>query len=215
MRSESTLRCTTFLPSKICKTFCYYCYFQDLLDYLTQLLGSDRMEQLRAFVDDVGRVQRGESLREEDTTSVVGMAETVPSRSQTATATPLVTLTTTLPPPRKTGATVPATKPSAPNKASTNNSKPSSSAKVVELQQQQQHTPLAVPVPGPPTPSVQQKTPPPKGKAKFECGCFGSMHKALTNCLYCGRISCEREGYDYCPFCGYLVEEVVDVDEAA
>ena len=25
----------------------------------------------------------------------------------------------------------------------------------------------------------------------------------------CGRISCEKEGYDYCPFCGYLVERVV------
>ena len=50
--------------------------------------------------------------------------------------------------------------------------------------------------------------PPPKGKAKFDCGCFGTLHKALGNCLYCGRITCEREGYGFCPFCGYLVEEV-------
>lgn len=23
----------------------------------------------------------------------------------------------------------------------------------------------------------------------------------------CGRISCDREGYDFCPFCGFLVEK--------
>ena len=50
--------------------------------------------------------------------------------------------------------------------------------------------------------------PPPKGKAKRNCGCFGTLHKPLTNCLYCGRIACQEEGYDFCPFCGYLVEEV-------
>jgi hypothetical protein len=46
----------------------------------------------------------------------------------------------------------------------------------------------------------------PIGKASVVCGCFGTIHKPLTNCLYCGRISCEREGYDFCPFCGLLVE---------
>jgi hypothetical protein len=40
------------------------------------------------------------------------------------------------------------------------------------------------------------------------CGCYGTRHKALTNCLYCGRISCTLEGYDFCSFCGYMVEEV-------
>jgi uncharacterized Zn finger protein (UPF0148 family) len=45
-----------------------------------------------------------------------------------------------------------------------------------------------------------------KGTAAFECGCFGNYHKPISNCLSCGRISCEREGYDFCPFCGYLVE---------
>ena len=48
---------------------------------------------------------------------------------------------------------------------------------------------------------------PKKGKAPYDCGCFGSVHKALTNCLYCGRITCAKEGYNYCPFCGYMVEE--------
>jgi len=47
----------------------------------------------------------------------------------------------------------------------------------------------------------------PRGKAKVICGCFGTYHRPLTNCRYCGRISCIKEGYDFCPFCGYLVEE--------
>ena len=34
------------------------------------------------------------------------------------------------------------------------------------------------------------------------CNCFGTAHKALTNCLTCGRIVCEQEGYGPCPFCG-------------
>ena len=45
-----------------------------------------------------------------------------------------------------------------------------------------------------------------KGKAKIVCGCFGTKHKALTNCLICGRISCSKEGYDFCASCGWLVE---------
>lgn len=48
---------------------------------------------------------------------------------------------------------------------------------------------------------------PPKGEAKVDCGCFGTTHRALINCLFCGRILCEREGYGFCPHCGYLVEE--------
>mmetsp|Transcript_40805 Transcript_40805/g.59924 ORF Transcript_40805/g.59924 Transcript_40805/m.59924 type:complete len:363 (+) Transcript_40805:148-1236(+) len=50
--------------------------------------------------------------------------------------------------------------------------------------------------------------PPRRGKAKVVCGCFGTKYKALTNCLHCGRIACEKEGYGYCPFCGYLIEKV-------
>jgi predicted nucleic acid binding AN1-type Zn finger protein len=50
--------------------------------------------------------------------------------------------------------------------------------------------------------------PPQKGKAKVECGCFGNKHKALANCLHCGRVSCQAEGYDFCPFCEYLVQPV-------
>ncbi len=53
----------------------------------------------------------------------------------------------------------------------------------------------------------QQQVLPLQGTAKVVCGCFGTQHKALNNCLRCGRISCEREGYDYCPFCRYMVPE--------
>ncbi|EJK45266.1 hypothetical protein THAOC_36124 [Thalassiosira oceanica] len=46
------------------------------------------------------------------------------------------------------------------------------------------------------------------GKPKNpECGCFGQKYAPLTNCLNCGRISCEAEGYDYCHFCGFLIED--------
>jgi len=53
---------------------------------------------------------------------------------------------------------------------------------------------------------VVEKTHPSRGKAKKICGCFGTKHKPLTNCLYCGRISCQVEGYDFCPMCGFMVE---------
>ena len=49
------------------------------------------------------------------------------------------------------------------------------------------------------------KSPPHMGVASRVCGCYGTRHKPLTNCLYCGRISCTHEGYDFCGFCGFLV----------
>jgi hypothetical protein len=61
------------------------------------------------------------------------------------------------------------------------------------------------------TKQKQQSPQPPqklkKGKAKKVCGCYGNKHKPLTNCLHCGRISCEAEGYDFCPFCHILIED--------
>jgi hypothetical protein len=59
---------------------------------------------------------------------------------------------------------------------------------------------------------VRPTGPPPRGKATIVCGCFGVRHPSLTNCLFCGRISCAKEGYDYCPFCGFLVEQVMEDD---
>jgi hypothetical protein len=68
------------------------------------------------------------------------------------------------------------------------------------------------PEPSPKTeaPRAVEKSRPLRGKAKVACGCFGTKHKSLTNCLYCGRISCLAEGYDFCPFCGLMVEEIKD-----
>jgi hypothetical protein len=53
----------------------------------------------------------------------------------------------------------------------------------------------------------------PKGTATAVCGCFGTMHKALTNCLFCGRVACNEEGYTFCPFCGYQLGPVQPPDE--
>ena len=36
----------------------------------------------------------------------------------------------------------------------------------------------------------------------FECGCFGTEHEVINNCLNCGRIICAREGERPCPYCG-------------
>ena len=48
---------------------------------------------------------------------------------------------------------------------------------------------------------------PRKGKAAIICGCFGTIHKPLANCLYCGRIACKKEGYSYCPSCSNIIDE--------
>lgn len=53
-----------------------------------------------------------------------------------------------------------------------------------------------------------RKSQPVRGTAVRVCGCYGTYHQPLTNCLHCGRISCSEEGYDFCPFCGFLVEAV-------
>lgn len=39
----------------------------------------------------------------------------------------------------------------------------------------------------------------------YECGCFGTEHKPINNCLNCGRVICSREGQRPCPFCGTFV----------
>jgi len=62
--------------------------------------------------------------------------------------------------------------------------------------------------PPPKKPEPLKEKLPAKGKAKVICGCFGMTHKALTNCLHCGRISCRKEGYGYCPHCSHLIEKV-------
>ena len=41
-----------------------------------------------------------------------------------------------------------------------------------------------------------------------KCGCYGTVHKILTNCLVCGRIACSVEGYSYCCYCTYYISAV-------
>lgn len=84
----------------------------------------------------------------------------------------------------------------------------SSAAAITKLTPLSTPPPSATPEPVTEKPPVQ-KTIPQRGKAKFVCGCMGNRDKPLTNCLYCGRIVCEREGYGYCPFCGFAIEEVI------
>eukprot|EP00026_Physarum_polycephalum_P002893 Phypoly_transcript_02902.p1 GENE.Phypoly_transcript_02902~~Phypoly_transcript_02902.p1 ORF type:complete len:771 (+),score=108.44 Phypoly_transcript_02902:123-2435(+) len=40
---------------------------------------------------------------------------------------------------------------------------------------------------------------------RAECECQGTRHSALTNCIGCGKIICEQEGYGKCFFCGFVV----------
>lgn len=186
---------------------------------MTELFGSNNELQLRSFVDDVGRVQRGELIVELDDEK-----EEETGKVPKATTMPLVTLTKTSLP-RKTEAAVPSNK-KATSASTTKKAVPvaklsasiPNSSKTTKDFTEYKQSPLTADQGSQSalrkedegsagaTPII--KTPPPKGTAAFICGCFGSIHKALTNCLFCGRISCEKEGYDYCPFCGYLVEEV-------
>lgn len=40
---------------------------------------------------------------------------------------------------------------------------------------------------------------------RLTCGCQGTVHPFINNCLECGRISCEVEGEGSCPHCGTFV----------
>ncbi|GMH46746.1 hypothetical protein TrRE_jg7206 [Triparma retinervis] len=62
----------------------------------------------------------------------------------------------------------------------------------------------------PPSPTIVPPSPPPltpltTGNPTVTCGCFGTKHPVLTNCLICGRLQCEKEGYGYCPFCKHSI----------
>ena len=46
----------------------------------------------------------------------------------------------------------------------------------------------------------------PKPKGRVECGCYGTEHRAIGNCLSCGRIHCSEEGPGKCFHCGERLE---------
>lgn len=42
-------------------------------------------------------------------------------------------------------------------------------------------------------------------RGRHECNCQATKHKLVANCLECGRIVCEQEGFGPCFFCGNFV----------
>ncbi|EKE39908.1 zinc finger motif, C2HC5-type protein [Entamoeba nuttalli P19] len=53
----------------------------------------------------------------------------------------------------------------------------------------------------------QMKSPTPdKPRGRIECRCYGTVHKAIGNCLSCGRIHCSEEGPGKCLYCGERLE---------
>jgi activating signal cointegrator 1 len=47
-------------------------------------------------------------------------------------------------------------------------------------------------------------------RGRNNCDCEGVMHEVLTNCLNCGHIVCEQEGYGDCFFCSNFVQNPKD-----
>ena len=184
------------------------------MEYLSQLLGSETPEIL-AFVENVGRYNRGEEVTLLETSESASNEDSKPKSSDTRTESQQVNSGNmnnkksnknealqarrkqkkgrTPPPPKK--AVVSASmdssgkKPPPPKKSQLNNAvSPNEISKEEEKPVKKSH--------------------PKRGKAQIVCGCYGTKHEPLTNCLYCGRISCTREGYDFCPFCGWMIEEI-------
>lgn len=208
---------------------------QDLLDYLSQLLGQDG-DQVREFVADVGRYKKGEKLAEQTIEEEEKKEPSpTPRQRQENYMEATKSTTTTAVAAQQKGKSKLQQKRNNNNKTAAgrggNNNQKSASlakkqaAKQAQPKQQSPSPPTQTPVvkndeapkaaaaklpdkPKKEAPPAPKKSHPPKGKASKVCGCFGRTHKALTNCLYCGRISCEREGYDYCAFCGYLNEKL-------
>ena len=203
-------------------------YSQDLSEYLDQLLGSCR-EDVFEFVENVNLYQRGEPLKllighddnnnNNSNNAVSQEYDSKPKASESQRnnnnndTQKQQSKKSRVPPPKKT------TTKSRPistegidtNKANHNTKVQNQQSASIsahsdiqngqsENQQQQQQQQKQQPI-------IIKKSHPSKGKANIICGCFGTKHKPLTNCLYCGRISCELEGYDYCSFCGYMVDE--------
>ncbi len=195
----------------------------DLSEYLVQLLGGQTPEMVD-FVENMSRYRRGESIApvaeiqgEDDRKESAKTAATVSSGQETAAldsframATGNNTKTAKKNAGRKNTKQKQGGKSRVPRPKNVNNRKSppqqtdqvqnplaSSSSSSVQNPTKQQEK------------DVVEKSRPIRGKAKVVCGCFGTKYKALTNCLYCGRIICEKEGYGFCPFCGFMVEEAV------
>jgi hypothetical protein len=210
----------------------------DLLDYLEQLLGS-RDDKVKAFVEDVGKFQQGlpietldfggsenpsnegapqkpsqkpasenkkKSSLAIDTKQKTKNADAMnATKQQPATKGHSAEGNNSVAAKNDQPAAATATAKTLSNKNQNKKDNPNAKKKEQPVSSSKKETGLNVEKEQP----KKAHGPPPKGTAKRNCGCFGTLHKPLTNCLYCGRITCEEEGYDFCPFCGYLVEEVM------
>lgn len=221
-----------FLPHNPLSPLCLP--LQDLSEYLSQLLGTSN-EGLVEFADNVCRYQQGEPLEsnvyheDQDSTKKLdvrreeAVSKTPPTlakqqqkqqQQQQPTKGAEVgnrrrqnqPTKSRVPPPSKN---ISKRSPPPPVGGRTSNTTPASS--------QNQTNNLTAMVELRATPIVEEKrerdvpkSHPSRGKASIVCGCFGTRHQALTNCLYCGRISCIVEGYGFCAFCGLMVDEIKD-----
>jgi hypothetical protein len=205
---------------------------EDLSEYLVQLLGGQSPEMLD-FVGNMSRYRNGESIstsfkNDDDYDNQIELsdkAEILSSSQDTAaldsframaignnnTKTPQKSAG------RKNTKQKQGSKSRVPPPKNVNNRKsppPQNSSAIEQAQNESssspnseaQNPPLQEQSKPPHTDGVVEKSHPSRGKAKVVCGCFGTKYKALTNCLYCGRIICEAEGYGFCPFCGFMVE---------
>lgn len=249
------------------------------MDYLSQLLGTPN-DSIRLFVEHVDQFQKG-TLRGKDFPTTTALSSSHQGEEIVQKHVPPATeqLQPSRAPPRREIATpavppqpVRPSKGDPPSKAVANES--SLRATAAAHHPSRTNTPkakkTATTTNTTRTASThkQQQQPrksvPKRGKASVVCGCFGTQHKVLANCLWyvhdlrtygggldtnvsdseiyilpylltslthththllfawipgligivfvysphnsCGRISCQREGYDFCPFCGILVE---------
>jgi len=144
-----------------------------LLDYISQLLGTKNVK-VQQFVENVGRFQRGETIKE--VTIAELKQEEKPRSSSIAKLTPLQKKPAT---PKKPSNEVEA----ATNKSTIQavpKSKPDPKFALLSKKEPRQAQQSKKEEPRPPT---KRSAHPQRGKAKFECGCFGNYHKPLTNCL--------------------------------
>ncbi|GKY91778.1 hypothetical protein MPSEU_000149500 [Mayamaea pseudoterrestris] len=203
----------------------------DLLEYLTQLLGASN-GAVTSFVDDVCSYQRGDLVvsapaadeiprqRERDYSGATS-SRTSRTSQLTTNSNKKQQQQTTI----KTIAATAKTKAAAANDAPASDEKPAATTPPVaaaaitkEIVQPATSALAELPAKQKLQQSQQQQQPKPrplpaKGKAAKTCGCFGNLHQALTNCLYCGRVACQEEGYTFCPFCEYQLEPVKPPDE--
>jgi len=208
---------------------------EDLRDYLSQLSGLDGdNDNVQTFVNDVGKFQRGEKLSVIDSNKKEESDEKKEEGEKfTNTFRTNVTKTKKRNNKQKkqqqqeskgsNGAgkklnTTAKNKPNITKKSTQTKSAAAAAAAVKPVTTNKTTTQLKDTPPSEQKPTfttiptkkeeAPKKSKPMKGEASHVCGCYGTKHKPLTNCLCCGRISCIKEGYDYCPFCGFLVEQI-------